>query len=680
MHLCQGIFKMTKNRFILLIFIFLSFTEEGISQNIFFDLRKTEKRADFYYSKLSYSKAIDLYTQALKNKKNKADYKLNKKAAELYRKMGRYEEAKKCFDNLVRAGYVLTSQDSIDYSNISKAAGINEPDIDLPRISSGKILNDLFRDTLYYSVQELSFNTENSEYCAVSFNKGLLYVSDQPPSALVKKYNMLNDGGFASLYYVEKDDTNWSAHKKNNIGLANAIHVGPLAFYNNQKNAIVNVCMEDKKKPYRLLLYKTEYDQEKKQWKELSPMPFNSKLYSVGHPAISEDGKRIFFISDQEGGIGGTDLYVSSFIDGKWSAPENMGAKINTKGNEKYPYISKDNILFFSTDGRYGLGASDIYYVDLDFKDSTVLNMGSPVNSSLDDFGFSYDEVNKTGYFSSNRKSKGKQDDLYSFKENKILLTVFLIDDFDRTKLENAQIQVWDSELKIPVRHFKGVHSNEVNVWLKPAHRYKMIVQKEDYKNDTLIISTYDAQDYSKGITKDVYIKRKIVYFANIKLHNEVLRDSMDNSFIIINNITNKGLDTIHYHTDSLQIKLDGDCEYIITSGNKDSLRYIYIGKKVIKDLSSKLYYNMYLSSARPALLNLAFEKCTEDTSLQNTVLKIKVVDWVNGNVFYIFPNADNVFQFVVTDPRLVSFYLNENRISPSVQEIKPRKNLTISQ
>lgn len=662
-----------KSSVLVTVFIFLSFSKEGSAQNVFFDLKKTEKRADFYYSKLSYSKAIDLYTEALKKKKNKTNYKLNKKAAELYRKMGCYEEAKKCFDNLIRTDYVFNSQDSIDYFNVSKAAG-KEPGFHFSRINAGTKSDDFYHDTLYYDVHELPFNTQHSEYCPVFFSEGLLYVSDQPPSSFVKKYNMLNDGGFASLYYAEKKDTTWLAHDKINIGLANALHVGPIALYNKQKTAIVNVCIEDKKKPFRLLLYKTEYDEKKKQWQELTPMPFNSKFYSVGHPAISEDGKTIFFISDMDGGAGGTDLYVSSFVEGQWSSPKNMGEKINTKGNEKYPFISHDNILFFSTDGRYGMGGSDIYYVDLDFEDTTVLNMGAPVNSPLDDFGFSYDEVNKTGYFSSNRKSKGKQDDLYLFKENKILFTVFLVDDFNGAAIDGADVQLWDSELNIPVKHFNVQRPNEVQAWLKPLHRYKMIVQKEDYKNDTILIATYDRNYFSKEISKKEHLKRKAIYYANINLQHEAFKEIADEFFVVINNITSKKIDTLHHHPAWLEIKLDGECEYLITSAYKDSLRYIYIGKKIIKDLSLKLHYNMYLSSVRLIPLNISFEECREGNVEKNASPKIQVVDWVTGNDFFVSPGSDNIFRFQVADARLVSFYLNGSRIAPSAKEIESGK------
>jgi tetratricopeptide (TPR) repeat protein len=670
MPLCQGIFNMSKKNLILIVVLIASF-QTGYGQNVFNDLKKLEKRADYYYSKLSYAKAIDFYAQAIQKKRNRSNFQLNLKAAGLYKKMGRYQDAKDCFDRVIASGYGLKAQDSIDYFNILKAAGLTEADTGLSHVYSGKILNDLFRDTLYYHMEELPFNTANSEYCPVFFQNGLMYVSDKQPSSLVKKYNALNNGGFASLQFAEKKDTGWNAPAEMSTELENVLHVGPAALCNNQHMAILNVCIEDKKKPYRLLFYTAEYDTAGKKWKNLSPMSLNNKSYSIGHPSISHDGKKIFFVSDKSDGKGGTDIYFSTLKDGKWSEPVNMGAKINTGGNEKYPYITDDNILFFSSDGRYGMGGLDIYYVDLDYKDSMVINMGSPVNSNLDDFGFNYDQKNKTGYFSSNRKSLGKEDDLYLFRENRILLNIIVKDDFDKTNLENVKMQIFDDELHSPVKYVKGDEQNKFDAWLRPAHKYKVIIQKEDYRNDTFMISTYNISDYSKPITERVYIKRKSVYYAALNYQDEVSGSSIDSSLIIVNNLTDHKIDSIDHKGIAMKVKLDADCEYIITSRDKNTLRYIYVEKKNNRNISSKSYYNMYLTPAKPSVLRVIVKKCSGEEAEESLVLKLKVFDWVNRNQFYINPGPDGDFQFVVTDSRLFDLYLNDNRVLYSNRKIQ---------
>ncbi|MFA6945073.1 MAG: OmpA family protein [Pedobacter sp.] len=151
-------------------------------------------------------------------------------------------------------------------------------------------------------------------------------------------------------------------------------------------------------------------------WDKIIPFPYNNNEYSTGHPAISQDGKILIFASDMPRGFGGTDLYYSVRTgDGKkWGRPTNLGPKINTEGNEQFPFLHKDGKLYFSSTGHPGLGGLDIFEVILkDLKAvGTPRNMGSDINSSSDDFGFIMDEAGKSGFYSSNRRGN---DDVYQF-------------------------------------------------------------------------------------------------------------------------------------------------------------------------------------------------------------------------------------------------------------------------
>ncbi len=671
MRLCQDISNMIYKKISLLLFLLTTFFANAYSQNIFSDLRRAEKKADYYYTRLSYSKAIQYYSQALKKEKNKKKYVLNIKVADLYKKMGQYEKAKNCFENVIATGHKLTQIDSINYFNVLKATDSQENDTILSKYFSSQITNDHFRDTSYYTIEELTFNSNNSEYCPVSYNKGLMYISDQGSFSIVKKYNAINGGGFTTLYYREKKDSIWSLAKTITIELENIIHIGPISFYNNQKEAILNVCIRDKKKPYRLLLYKVSYDSINKRWYNITPLPFNNETFSVGHPAISENGKTIFFISDRKGGIGGTDIYVSNYINGNWSSPINLGPKINSEGDEKYPYISKDNILFFSSNGRYGMGGLDVFYTDLDSKDTVLLNMGYPINSNLDDFSFHFNEKEKIGYFSSNRNGTQKQDDLYVVKENKILLNLFFKDDFNKNNINDVLIQIWDTDLKIQVKHFqKNVDS--IYTWLKPNHNYKIIIEKTDYRNDTITISTISTTSFF--LSKTIYLKKKYIYYGNLKLKNDNLHENSDTSIVIINNITSLITDTVISVKNILTLKLDAECEYIITSKIKDILNYIYVEKKIIKNLGINTYYNMYLSSVKPTLFRVIIKKCTEEPQDDTRLFIIKIVDWVNKNKFEIKPGPDGDFQFIITDPRLFDISISNNGLLYSKQEIKSKE------
>jgi len=161
------------------------------------------------------------------------------------------------------------------------------------------------------------------------------------------------------------------------------------------------------------------------QWNKITPFPYNSDEYSTGHPTISQDGKILIFASDRPRGFGGTDLYycVRTGDGRKWGRPTNLGPKINTEGNEQFPFLHKNGKLYFSSTGHPGLGGLDIFEVVL--RDLKIVgspkNMGTDINTSSDDFGLIMDDSAKNGFFSSNRRGN---DDIYQF--TRMVYTVVL--------------------------------------------------------------------------------------------------------------------------------------------------------------------------------------------------------------------------------------------------------------
>ena len=109
-------------------------------------------------------------------------------------------------------------------------------------------------------------------------------------------------------------------------------------------------------------------------------MPFNSDNYSTGHPALSPDDKRLYFASDRPGGFGGTDIYVSKWVDGQWSEPTNLGKEINTKGNEMFPSVDEEGHLYIASDGQPGLGGLDMFHAQLSDDGQHVKSVRNLVN------------------------------------------------------------------------------------------------------------------------------------------------------------------------------------------------------------------------------------------------------------------------------------------------------------
>jgi len=138
----------------------------------------------------------------------------------------------------------------------------------------------------------------------------------------------------------------------------------------------------------------------------------------TAHPALSSDGLKLYFVSDMPGGYGLKDIYTVSRTgeNDTWSAPRNLGPDINTSGNELFPYVRDDGSLYFSSDGHIGMGGLDIFKA-IPQPDGSwfVGNMRSPVNSSSDDFGISFENGSEKGIFSSTRKGR-RNDELYTFE------------------------------------------------------------------------------------------------------------------------------------------------------------------------------------------------------------------------------------------------------------------------
>ncbi|MBL7951624.1 MAG: OmpA family protein [Flavobacteriales bacterium] len=144
-------------------------------------------------------------------------------------------------------------------------------------------------------------------------------------------------------------------------------------------------------------------------------------MHSTGHPAISADGQRLYFTSDKPGGIGGKDLYVCLRTPhNTWGAPNNLGADINTEGDEMFPFIH-ENVLFFASDGHLGLGGLDLFRVTVRAKGFGVVeNLNAPINSSCDDFGLCLVKDGNVGYMTSDREGSTLGEEIYSFRVNSV--------------------------------------------------------------------------------------------------------------------------------------------------------------------------------------------------------------------------------------------------------------------
>jgi peptidoglycan-associated lipoprotein len=168
-------------------------------------------------------------------------------------------------------------------------------------------------------------------------------------------------------------------------------------------------------------------------------LPFSSELYSTEHPSLSADGKKLYFSSNMPGTNGPFDIYVVDINeDGTYGSPTNLGTGVNTAHREQFPFISEENVLYFSSDGHQGFGNLDIYKSEGDF--SETKNLGATINSGSDDFAYVVKEGADTGWFASNRRGT---DNLYNFLREDYTPPVVEIDERE-TNTETGRQQLKD--------------------------------------------------------------------------------------------------------------------------------------------------------------------------------------------------------------------------------------------
>ena len=276
-----------------------------------------------------------------------------------------------------------------------------------------------------YTVNGVSVNTKLSDFGTAFFGKNkVIFASPKDNISITRIKWEGNNQPFLDLYIGDIDENGEITNKKRVIGDINTkYHEGVVSFTKDKKTVYFSA-NDYLKKRYRtdstgtnnIQLFKAKVT-SKGEWVNVIKLPFNDLSYSTGHPALSVDDTKLYFISDRPESIGKTDIYVVDINDdGTYSEPKNLGEKINTEEREMFPFISDDNILYYSSNGKPGFGDLDVYASKI--FDNTVaepINLEEPVNSKKDDFAYIIDDTNHKGYFSSNRKGGKGDDDIYRF-------------------------------------------------------------------------------------------------------------------------------------------------------------------------------------------------------------------------------------------------------------------------
>ncbi len=386
------------------------------------------KSADRAFEEFAYSEALEKYQLLYLKDSGNLHYisrlsetylKLNdSKKAEVW--LGKLVEKHEGFDNrkLYEYAQVLSKNEKYDqakywYGRFKERGGITSVD---DKINGIENIRSFFAEEGKYSIERLDFNTSKSDFSPFYYQDGIAFVSSRKEKEWVKNTYNWDESDYLDFYYYNPGDTSLRLSKIK--GLNSKYHEGPSHIYAGGQKIVFtrnsvqgSKLQRDQKGTANLQLFFGEISEGK--W-VITPFQHNTVEYSLGHPAISEDGTILIFASDMPGGFGGTDLYVSKKgTFERWSEPVNLGNGVNTSEDEMFPFLSGDH-LWFASNGREGLGGLDIYQVQ--FQNNKVSgvpeNVGAPINSSQDDFGLITLGNFREGYFASDRAGS---DDIYSY-------------------------------------------------------------------------------------------------------------------------------------------------------------------------------------------------------------------------------------------------------------------------
>ncbi|AFL81484.1 outer membrane protein/peptidoglycan-associated (lipo)protein [Aequorivita sublithincola DSM 14238] len=383
--------------------IYLKVVEDGYESAEIF-----KKLGDTYYFNSDYTNAAKWYEKLVTQFPDQTEPEYYYRAAQSLKSLGKYSESDALLkDYVAKGGKGLVIKKFEDDPNYLKSTVFKTRD---------------------FALEKVGVNTSNSDFGASFYGEDkIVYASaSNTEGAKVADWT---DQPFLDLFMADRDSIGQLSNATRLRGDINtAYHESSAAFtkdeftvYFTRNNFLDGKKGKDKNKTIRLKLYKATKGSDSS-WSNVVELPFNSKEYSVAHPALSPDGKKLYFSSDMPGTLGMSDLwYVDILPNDTYGTPINLGSGINTEARESFPFISDKNNLYFSSDGRSGLGGYDIFVtpLDKDGKSGIITNLGAPSNSAQDDFGFIINEDSRIGYVSSNRGGdRGSiDDDIYLVKE-----------------------------------------------------------------------------------------------------------------------------------------------------------------------------------------------------------------------------------------------------------------------
>ena len=421
--------------------------------------------ADSYYNMFNTTEAIKWYALVVTQNQ---DAETHFKYAQMLKGSAKYEEANK--QMAIFASKAPNDQRAITFKE------------------NPNYIPKLLDKQRMFDVKLATINSEKSDFGAILTNDNMVYFSSARNN--VRRKNATTEEPYLDIYQsvytpendvlsaaVTADDLNTPWHD----GLVSVSSDGNTMYFARDSRS-ANVYEKSKAanaKFFQVHLYKAIKSNGK--WTDVTPLPINNKAYTTANPSISKDGKILYFSSNMPGGEGGNDIWkINVDANNIYGLPENLGKGVNTPGNEQFPHITENNMLYFSSSARQGLGGLDVFVMDLNTAKPEAINVGKPVNSEKDDFAFSYNSNKNKGFFASNRSGG---DDIYMATALcGVTLTSTVSDAKTGKTLSNAVVTILDDKKNI-IQSKNTDDGGQVSYDIECGKAYVIQATKDGYES-----------------------------------------------------------------------------------------------------------------------------------------------------------------------------------------------------
>ena len=484
-----------KNLYIALSFVVISITVSAQNKNT--------KIADKLFARFEYVDAVKEYQKLIEN--GKAEPYVYKQLADANYNMFNSAEAIKWYkkatetqqdaETYYRYAQMLKAEGKYDDANkqMKKFATAAPSDLRAKAFNENpNYIPSLLDKTKLFDVKSSDISSDKSDFGAVLYDNSLYFTSAR--NGARKNYGWTEEP-FLDIYKADYNTDGTITNASPVTELNSKWHDGPItisadgktAYFASESYKEKQSSPKDKKanaKYSQVYLFSATKNGDS--WGTPSSLPFNDKSFSNSNPSLSRDGKTLYFSSNRSGSVGGTDIWkVAVNADGTYGEPQNLGNKVNTEGNESFPFIADDNkTLYFASSGKQGFGGLDVYQIDLTNGEAT--NLGKPVNTEKDDFAFTFNESKKIGFLSTNRSGN---DDI--FIVNPICaVDVLIVVTNAKTGdiLANASVSILDDKKNVIATQMSNA-KGEVSYKVECDRAYVVQASKDGFEGNTFAVT-----------------------------------------------------------------------------------------------------------------------------------------------------------------------------------------------